>query len=139
MANFISKTINMKLLIPFLFIIGFAQAQTNDILLTIQRQSKVKLVQSYDLQYQAKANASEIMTSYDISLEEVNITLDKINEQKWFYGIDVFIGNDLQEVMENIERDNKAYYIKYPNSKVIIDVSHDYEAEYCLVTIYTMI
>lgn len=122
----------IKMIIPMLFCFS-TQAQVTDVLNVIQSRSSVTLASDEALEFHAKENARHIIIAYnEDDPSDLQNVIDNIPND-WFIDMDVFLGEDLDVVIEHIKATPHAAFIEHAG-KVVIDVSQTYDI--CLVTVY---
>lgn len=125
----------MKLIIPLLFICNLAMSQAQDVHTLIQTRANVYLYRSDSIDQIVKDNARHLIVAYSNDApEDLQMALDNINDS-WFNDVDVFVGDDLDMVMEYIGKCDTAFFLEH-KGRVVIDVTETQKL--CMVTVYTI-
>lgn len=123
----------MKILLPLIFIYNICTAQVQDVFDVIKQRADVTLHINDTLAWIAKDNARHLIIAYDEDApEQLQDVVDNFNDS-WFNDIDVFLGNDLKEVLSYMQTCTDGFFLAH-KGKVVIDVSETYSIT--VVTIY---
>ena len=101
----------------------------------VRLRADVTIISDATLELQAKENARHLIIAYseDDPYDLQNV-IDNL-EGGWFVDMDVFLGSDLDSVIESIMDTPHAAFMEH-KGKVLIDVSETYDI--CMVTIYCL-
>lgn len=93
----------------------------------------ITIVSNDSLEYIAKDNARHVLIAFnEDDPKDLQNVIDNF-DSGWFIDLDVFIGDDVDSVIEFIQSTPHAAFLEH-KGKVLIDVSETHDL--CLVTIY---